>query len=86
MSALLGDNEINRLLAVNRALLNACQHALAAIDMYPERAHPMTASEVIMRDAVRAAEDPRWAYCPRCEAVVRTIDDGETCASCKLVL
>ena len=25
-------------------------------------------------------------YCPRCEDVVHTIDDGATCASCKLVL
>lgn len=26
------------------------------------------------------------AYCPRCDAIVHTIDDGATCASCKLVL
>lgn len=26
------------------------------------------------------------AYCPRCEVTVHTIDDGATCASCKLVL
>ena len=29
---------------------------------------------------------PGWAYCPLCEQVVRTIDDGETCSQCKLVL
>ena len=35
-------------------------------------------------DAALAPDDR--AYCPRCEAVVHTIDDGATCASCKLVL
>lgn len=29
---------------------------------------------------------PGHAYCPRCDAVGPTIDDGETCARCKLVL
>jgi hypothetical protein len=27
-----------------------------------------------------------YAYCPRCDIVGATIDDGETCARCKLVL
>jgi hypothetical protein len=31
------------------------------------------------------SRDPE-AYCERCEAFVQTIDDGETCAKCKLVL
>lgn len=31
------------------------------------------------------ARDPE-AYCSRCETFVQTIDDGETCARCKLVL
>ena len=26
------------------------------------------------------------AFCPRCDSIVFTIDEGETCASCKLVL
>lgn len=31
------------------------------------------------------ARDPD-GYCPRCERIVPLIDDGETCAVCKLVL
>ena len=27
-----------------------------------------------------------WAYCPKCEMTVSTIDDGATCGRCKLVL
>jgi hypothetical protein len=37
-------------------------------------------------DALQAATSDQRAYCPRCEQVVTTIDDGETCAQCKLVL
>ena len=37
-------------------------------------------------DALQEQASKQRAYCPRCEQVVRTIDDGETCAQCKLVL
>ena len=26
------------------------------------------------------------AYCPRCDNIVYTVDDGATCAACRLVL
>lgn len=29
---------------------------------------------------------PGEAYCPRCDITGPTIDDGETCARCKLVV
>lgn len=37
-------------------------------------------------DAVQERASKQRAYCPRCESIVRTIDDGETCGQCKLVL
>ena len=37
-------------------------------------------------DALQEAASDQHAYCPRCEQIVLTIDDGETCAQCKLVL
>lgn len=40
----------------------------------------------VARSALDAAVVDDRAYCPRCEAIVHTIDDGETCAQCKLVL
>ena len=40
-----------------------------------------TALEAALVDGV----DDR-AYCPRCDCIVHTIDDGATCASCRLVL
>jgi len=43
----------------------------------------------VARAALEAAlVDPmeRREFCPRCEQLVRLTDDGETCASCKLVL
>ena len=40
----------------------------------------------VARAALDAAVTDDRAYCPRCEAIVRTIDDGETCGQCKLVL
>ena len=36
--------------------------------------------------ALQEASSEQREYCPRCEQVVTTIDDGETCAQCKLVL
>jgi hypothetical protein len=38
------------------------------------------------RDEAAVANSTDLAYCPRCEQIVRTIDDGETCGQCKLVL
>jgi hypothetical protein len=37
-------------------------------------------------DALQEAASEQREYCPRCEQMVKTIDDGETCAQCKLVL
>jgi len=39
-----------------------------------------------LNDALQAEASDRREYCPRCEQIVLTIDDGETCAQCKLVL
>lgn len=36
--------------------------------------------------AAEAGRPVQRAWCPRCECEVDTIDDGETCAVCKLVL
>lgn len=35
-------------------------------------------------DNAKAADG--WEYCPRCEQIQPTIDEGATCASCHLVL
>ena len=40
----------------------------------------------VARAALEAAVVDDRSYCPRCESIVHTIDDGATCASCKLVL
>lgn len=40
----------------------------------------------VARAALDAALVDDRAYCPRCEAIVHTIDEGATCASCRLVL
>lgn len=40
----------------------------------------------VAREVLDAALIDDRAYCPRCESIVHTIDDGETCAQCKLVL
>lgn len=62
--------EIDRLRALNARLIYALQCGRAAIDSGLGIAFP----------------SPQPAYCPRCEQVVTTIDDGEACAQCKLVL
>jgi Zn finger protein HypA/HybF involved in hydrogenase expression len=62
--------EAERLRQVNARLLFALQVARAALDA------AVTQTEV----------RPGWAWCPLCEQVQPTIDDGETCAQCKLVL
>lgn len=47
-----------RLIAAAPDLLAACQGAIAAIDNYPDRQHPMTASEIILRAAIVKAVQP----------------------------
>lgn len=44
-----------RLIAASPKMLAALQHALKAINDYPDRQHPMTASEVIIREAILEA-------------------------------
>ncbi|MFA7333394.1 MAG: hypothetical protein WC130_03775 [Kiritimatiellia bacterium] len=43
------------LIAAAPTMLAALQHALKAINDYPDRQHPMTASEVIIREAILEA-------------------------------
>lgn len=64
--------EIDRLRLVERRLLLALQLARTAIDaaLGDRKLEPIV----------------EWAYCRRCETNVPTIDNGETCAHCKLVL
>lgn len=45
-----------RLIAAAPDLLDACERALEAIEKYPDKKHPMTAPEIIMRAAVRKAK------------------------------
>lgn len=45
-----------RLIAAAPDLLAACEAVLSAIDIYPERQHPMTASEIVLRAAVVKAK------------------------------
>lgn len=62
--------EIDRQRSINARLIYALQCAGVAID-------------AALKQQVGAGDQ---AYCPRCEMMVATIDDGETCAECKLVL
>lgn len=67
--------EAHRLREVNTRLIFALQAAREALDAALGGSRPVYALPVY-----------GLAYCPRCDQVVRTIDDGETCAQCKLVL
>jgi len=40
----------------------------------------------LLHDRERGLATPELAYCPRCDKVQPTTDNGETCAVCKLVL
>lgn len=46
----------------------------------------LTIARAGLDDALQESASDQRAYCPKCEQVVLTIDDGETCAQCKLVL
>ena len=52
------------------------------------RARSLEAGEtaLVPRGAVHFRADLDWAYCPKCEMIRPTMDAGETCAACCLVL
>lgn len=60
--------------------------ALAAL---PEWGRNQAARDLLRRAysaGYVASRHPEYPWCQRCEAHVPTIDEGETCAKCKLVL
>lgn len=62
---------------------------VVALGALPEWGRNQHARDLLRRAYLAgyvASRHPEYPWCPRCKTHVPTIDEGETCARCKLVL
>lgn len=82
------DLEMARLKAVERTLVFGFLDYEAGVRRRTQKAMLNTITPFLHSSKIPKIEKLLWgkAYCQRCEREVETIDRGETCGVCKLVL